>query len=215
MADSLVNRTYTCVMRKIFAILLLVINSTFTNSATAASCSPTESMTEGPYYVSGSNVRNNIIDKQSGTKTALTITIVDSSCKPVSNAQVDIWHANAAGQYSGVKGNSEKYLRGSVITNSKGQATFTTIFPGWYPGRVMHIHVKIWNGGSEVLTTQLFAGDEQVAKIYAKGAYASRGNQNTTLAQDGIYRGLKNPKAHLMSIKIGKSITAGAKIVLP
>ena len=87
-------------MRKILAILLLVITSTFTNSATAASCSPTESMTEGPYYVSGSNVRNNIIDKQSGTKTALTITIIDSSCKPVSNAQVDIWHANAAGQYS-------------------------------------------------------------------------------------------------------------------
>lgn len=202
-------------MRKLLAAGILMFSALTPIASSAATCTPTESMTEGPYYVAGDNIRKNITDKQPGTKTSLTITILDSSCKAVPNARVDVWHANAAGNYSGVKGNSEKFLRGSLMTNSQGKVTFSTIFPGWYPGRVMHIHVKIWRDGNEVLTTQLFANDAQVSKVYSKGVYASRGDQNTKSTQDRIFQGLQNPKANLLTLKIGSSITAAAKITLP
>ena len=112
------------------------------------------------------------------------ITVVDTSCNPIPNAKVDIWHTNASGKYSGVNGNSEKFLRGSQVTNTQGKATFTSIFPGWYPGRVMHIHVKVWRNGQDVFTSQFFAKDSQVAQIYKSGAYANRGAQQTNMAND-------------------------------
>ena len=200
-------------MRKLLALTIFLV-SIITPTANGASCSPTETMTEGPYYVAGENIRKNITDKQPGTKITLTITVVDTSCNPIPNAKVDIWHTNASGKYSGVNGNSEKFLRGSQVTNTQGKATFTTIFPGWYPGRVMHIHVKVWRNGQDVFTSQFFAKDSQVAQIYKSGVYANRGAQQTNMANDFVIRGLKDPNSHLLKLKIGKSITASARLVI-
>lgn len=202
-------------MRRLIILFLTFSSLTICATASATTCTPTAEMTQGPYYVAGENLRRNIIDKQPGIRTSLTFTIVDSSCKPVRNAQVDVWHANAAGVYSGVNGNSANFLRGSQISNSQGKVTFATIFPGWYPGRVMHIHVKVWRDGKEVLASQLFAKDALVAKIYGKGVYAQRGNQDTTSAEDGIFRSLRNANAQLMTLKIGATIVANARLVLP
>lgn len=199
-------------MRKILVLALLAIVMTAPTSAHAATCSPTSASTEGPYYIEGDALRRNIIDKQRGTRTNLTITVVDTACKPVANAQVDIWHANAAGKYSGVDGNSGYFLRGAQVTNAQGNVTFTTIFPGWYPGRVMHIHVKVRKNGTEVLTSQLYARDSQVSQIYAKGAYKSRGDQNTSSKQDRIFQAEARP--NLMTLKIGSTIQASARLVI-
>lgn len=184
--------------------------------ARAATCTATPAGTEGPYYLSGMPVRSNITETEQGIKTTLTLTVVDSSCKPVKGATVDIWHANAAGEYSGVDGNSGIYLRGSQVTNAKGQATFTTIFPGWYPARTMHIHVKVWRDGSEALTSQLFASDAITTKIYAMTPYAARGNQAVNNTRDGIYRSYGS-SVSLVTLKVSattKKITATAKLVI-
>lgn len=193
---------------------LLVSTLTFTSSASAASCTATEALTEGPYYSTNTPVRSNIVSSQAGTKTTFTITVADTSCKPVKGARVDIWHANAAGKYSAVDGNTQNFLRGTQTTNAKGQVTFTTIYPGWYPGRTMHVHFKIWKNGAQVLTSQFFASDATNAKIYATGAYASRGNEDTLLAADHIYTGLSNPAALTLGVKIASTITVSGKVVI-
>ncbi|MEN9680000.1 MAG: Catechol 1,2-dioxygenase [Actinomycetota bacterium] len=199
---------------------LLLIGALLLNGVApshAAQCATTQALTEGPYYVAGNFVKSNIISGQTGAKTKLTITVVDSNCQPVSGARVDIWHTNAAGQYSGVNGNSQTFLRGTQTTNSAGKVVFTTIYPGWYPGRTMHIHFKVWQDGQEVLTSQWFSSDANNAKIYRTGAYAARGNQNTSLAADRIYNELSNPKANTLKLNFpnSKSINAIAKIVIP
>ena len=180
----------------------------------AASCVATQALTEGPYYSTDTPVRTNIAPGEVGTKTKITITVVDSKCKPVKGAKVDIWHANAAGKYSAVEGVSGNFARGTQVTNSSGKVTFTSIYPGWYPGRTMHIHFKIWRNGSEVLTSQFFASDADNAKIYQSGVYAARGNQNTPLAADRIYGSLKNPAALTLKLNIGSTITGNAKVVI-
>lgn len=180
----------------------------------AASCVASQALTEGPYYSTDTPVRTNIAPGEAGTKTKITITVVDSKCKAVKGARVDIWHANAAGKYSAVEGVSGNFARGTQVTNSSGKVTFTSIYPGWYPGRTMHIHFKIWRNGSEVLTSQFFASDADNAKIYQSGVYAARGNQNTPLAADRIYGSLKNPAALTLKLNIGSTITGNAKVVI-
>ena len=69
---------------------------------------------------------------------------------------MEIWHADAAGAYSGVSGNGGIYLRGIQRTNASGVARFETIFPGWYRGRTPHIHMKVFVSGDEVHTGQVF-----------------------------------------------------------
>ena len=185
-----------------------------TSTAQAATCATTESLTEGPYYSTDTPVRSNITAGQVGTKTTLTLTVVDTSCKPVKGAKVDIWHANASGVYSAVEGVSGNFLRGTQVTNGAGKVTFTTIYPGWYPGRTMHIHFKVWRNGSQVMTSQFFASDANNSKIYTSGVYAARGNQNTPANSDRIYAGLQNPSALTLKLLIGKSVSGSAKIVI-
>lgn len=162
-------------------------STTCTGTATAS-----PALTEGPYYKTGDFVRSDITEGQSGMPMTLTLTVVDTNCQPIPNATVDIWHANALGQYSGVSDPKEgcadcvdkTFLRGTQTTNAEGQVTFQTIFPGWYPGRTVHIHVKVWENGQQVLTTQLFVSKADADTVYATTGY--KGEQNTTNEQDRI-----------------------------
>lgn len=168
-------------------------------AAAAARCSgsanATPALTEGPYYVAGDFVRSDITEGQAGMPMNLTITVVDTNCNPIPNATVDIWHANAQGQYSGVTDPREgcatcgdaTFLRGTQTTNDAGQVTFQTIFPGWYPGRTVHIHVKVWQNGQQVLTSQFFVTQTDADTVYATAGY--KGTQDTTNEQDRIAQG--------------------------
>lgn len=195
-------------------IPILITPLVLVPASQAASCLATQALTEGPYYSTDTPVRTNIAPGEVGTKTKITITVVDSRCKAVKGARVDIWHANALGQYSAVEGVSGNFARGTQTTNASGKVTFTTIYPGWYPGRTMHIHFKIWKKGSEVLTSQFFASDSNNSRIYTSGAYAARGNQNTPLAADRIYGSLRNPSALTLKLSIGSIISGSAKVVI-
>jgi protocatechuate 3,4-dioxygenase beta subunit len=177
------------------ALAAQLVTSPQASAATTKTCTPTQSVEEGPYYLANSPVRSNVTDGQAGKAITLNFTILDTACKPIKGARVDIWYANAQGIYSGVASrgddlgagvNSGNFLRGTQTTNAKGVATFKGIYPGWYPARTIHIHQKIWVGGKEVLTTQTFFTDKQNAAVMALAPYNARGAQRITNSNDMV-----------------------------
>jgi protocatechuate 3,4-dioxygenase beta subunit len=156
----------------------------------AVSCVLTPELTEGPYYIAGERLRRVITDGRPGTPLVLQLAVVDAStCKPIKGAAVDIWHADAAGNYSGfgAGSGSRTFMRGIQKTNASGIATFRTIYPGWYHGRSVHIHVKVHVRGNVVHTGQLFFSDALTDRAYRKAPYNKRPHRTTRNADDSIY----------------------------
>jgi protocatechuate 3,4-dioxygenase beta subunit len=147
--------------------------------------------TEGPYYIDGEKLRRNITEGRPGTPLELRATVVNAAtCKPISNAVVDIWHCDAGGVYSGFgnAASNRTFMRGLQRTNAKGVAVFRTVYPGWYPGRTVHIHVKVHVGGNVLHTGQLYFPDTVTDAVYRKAPYSRRPNRNTRNTDDAIYR---------------------------
>ena len=114
-------------------------------------------------------------------------------CAPLQGAEVEIWHCDAAGVYSdvsdpGFNTKGQKWLRGSQTTDSSGAVSFTTIYPGWYSGRAVHIHFKVRPTASTDFTSQLFFDEATTAEVHAQAPYASKGKRNTLNSRDSIYR---------------------------
>ena len=116
----------------------------------------------GPYFRNPKLIRRNISEGMDGIPLVLRLTIVDAMTgQPVTGAVVDIWHCNARGAYSGwskidpdkkvdvgaigaiPRTDDDTYLRGGQFTDKKGIVRFTTIYPGFYAGRALHIHVAV------------------------------------------------------------------------
>jgi protocatechuate 3,4-dioxygenase beta subunit len=158
----------------------------------AVRCVLAPEMTEGPYYIPNEKVRRNINEGRPGTPLLLHLTVVDAStCRPIKGAAVDIWHADALGVYSGESVENtvgQTFMRGIQRTNAHGVASFQTVYPGWYRGRTVHIHVKVHIGGNVVHTGQLFFRDALTDAVYRATPYNSRPNRDTRNADDGIYR---------------------------
>jgi len=160
-------------------------------SSGAVTCVLTPEMTEGPYYVPNEKVRRNITEGKPGVALELRLTVVNAStCKPIRNAVVDIWHADAGGVYSGaIAGNAgTNFLRGVQRTDKNGLALFKTIYPGWYQGRATHIHVKVYLSGNVVHTGQFFFNESVSNAVYKRTPYSSHGLADTPNASDSIYR---------------------------
>ena len=155
----------------------------------AITCVLAPELTEGPYYLPNERIRRDITEGKPGTPLRLRLAVVDAStCKPIRGAAVDIWHADASGVYSGVAGNSGTFLRGVQKTDRTGLAVFDTIYPGWYQGRAVHIHVKVHLGGNVIHTGQLFFPDALSDQVYRTAPYRARGNPDTPDGADAIYR---------------------------
>ena len=155
----------------------------------AVKCVLTPELTEGPYYVAGEKVRRNITEGRPGTPLTLRLSVLNvSTCRPIKGAAVDVWHCDAGGVYSGVNGQSGTFMRGVQRTNANGVALFTTVYPGWYTGRAVHIHVKVHVGGSVVHTGQLFFSDALTDAVYKHSPYSKRPSRDTRNANDSIYR---------------------------
>jgi protocatechuate 3,4-dioxygenase beta subunit len=170
----------------------------------AGSCTLTRSETEGPYYFDVDSIRGDIREDRPGEPLGLAIRVLDggAGCAPIANAVVDIWHCDAGGLYSGfesasagrgVRGrtDTETYLRGAQVTNADGIVRFTTIYPGWYRGRTVHIHAKVHLDNATVLTTQLFFDEAVTRAVYQRAPYAARGgrdrfNDNDPLFDDSL-----------------------------
>jgi protocatechuate 3,4-dioxygenase beta subunit len=173
----------------------------------APSCVLSPEMTQGPYYIPREKIRSNIREGKPGTPLQLRLSVVDAAtCKPIKGAAVDIWHCDAGGIYAGFMsastggppggnaGPTDKrtFLRGIQRTNARGLATFQTVYPGWYRGRTVHIHVMVHLGGvvvgHVVHTGQLFFSDALTSKVYATGTYKSRASVRDTFNNsDSIY----------------------------
>jgi protocatechuate 3,4-dioxygenase beta subunit len=156
----------------------------------AVKCVLTPEQTEGPFYIENEKVRRNITDGRRGTPLALRATVVDaSSCKPIKGAAVDIWHCDAGGVYSGFGqgASSRTFLRGIQRTNASGLALLRTIYPGWYQGRTVHIHVKVHVGGNVVHTGQLYFPDSLTDKVFRKAPYKSRPGRTTRNSNDFVF----------------------------
>jgi protocatechuate 3,4-dioxygenase beta subunit len=156
----------------------------------AVSCVLTPEMTEGPYYIDGEKLRRNITEGRPGAPLTLRLGVVNAStCKPIKGTIVDIWHADAAGVYSGFGAGAANrtFMRGLQRTDANGIATFQTVYPGWYPGRTVHIHVKVHVGGNVVHVGQLFFSDSVTDAAYGKAPYNKRPNRNPRNGGDSIF----------------------------
>jgi protocatechuate 3,4-dioxygenase beta subunit len=157
-------------------------------SSGALTCVLTPELTEGPYYLPGEKVRRNITEGRPGTPLVLKLKVVNAStCRAIKGAAVDIWHADAGGTYSGVQGSTGTFMRGIQPTDAKGVAQFLTVYPGWYRGRAVHIHVKVHLGGNVVHTGQLFFSDSLTDTVYKAAPYNTRGARDTRNASDSIF----------------------------
>lgn len=153
-------------------------------------------MTEGPFFVdemlNRSDIRNDPTDGTVSPGVPIELTfqisqINQNGCVPLENAQVDIWHCDAFGVYSDVQNAvGKKFLRGYQITDGNGLAKFITIYPGWYPGRAVHVHFKIRVNGY-VFTSQLFFDDDTTDKVYLLEPYRQRGERTTRNVNDNIF----------------------------
>lgn len=115
--------------------------TTSPTTSTNASCSVTPSETAGPYPSLTDMIRSDIREGLTGTQLTLTIKVVNANnaCAPVSNAQVEIWHCDQGGNYSQYGSTTARtFYRGIQTTNSNGEVTFITNYPGWYQGRATH-----------------------------------------------------------------------------
>jgi protocatechuate 3,4-dioxygenase beta subunit len=163
-------------------------------------------LTEGPYFVDEMLNRSDIRVEPSddsikeGTLLRLIFNVSQigvNTCLPLAGAQVDVWHCDAEGVYSGVQDRSFdtsdlQFLRGYQVTDENGQAEFLTIYPGWYQGRTVHIHFKIRTDpeadrGYE-FTSQLFFDDDLTDEVYLDEPYAAKGIRTVRNNQDNIYR---------------------------
>jgi protocatechuate 3,4-dioxygenase beta subunit len=190
------------------------LSATQISSSTNKTCSMPPSLiktkgtpqqTEGPYFVEGmpkrSDIRSDPSDGlvQQGIPLRLILHVYDvdnGSCIPLNGSRVDIWHANSQGVYSGVIDQSttgKKFLRGYQVTDDNGTVRFITIYPGWYQGRAIHIHVKVHTieGLEKTLewTSQFYFNNSINAQVHTQPPYSNHGPPDMTNEQDGIYAG--------------------------
>jgi protocatechuate 3,4-dioxygenase beta subunit len=187
---------------------------------TRPDCVLTPEQEEGPFHIDLAQVRQDIVENRPGVPLALALTAVDSNtCEPIRDAAVDIWHCDALGVYSGepsVGSEGETYLRGIQLTDGNGLAEFATIYPGQYPGRTTHIHLKVhiggrqsdgtYSGGHVSHTGQLFTSDRRDAEVFALAPY----NRNTAgivpRNTDGIFRDQGGSSSVLALARAGSNL---------
>jgi len=175
-------------------------------AASAGTCTLTATETDGPYplYAILTNsilTRQDITEGKTGVPLTLTITLADLSngCTPIVGAGIYIWHCDKDGIYSGYATNtnagstSTTFLRGVQVTDSNGQVTFTTIYPGWYAGRITHIHAQVYLNdslvsGTAVATTQFAFPVDTTTAVYNSSLYTKGQNTSvTSFSADNVF----------------------------
>src|SRR5262249_43572125 len=175
--------------------------------AAAPDCIAISEQTEGPYFVDEALERVDIrLDPATGISTPgvpltlrfeLSQVTPEGHCIVLPNAQFDIWHCDSVGAYSGVEDHrgstvGEMFLRGFERSGADGVVQFTTIYPGWYPGRAVHIHFKIRvltaAGRTDEFTSQLYFSDDLTDRVHAQEPYSTHRGQRLLNSRDMIFR---------------------------
>jgi protocatechuate 3,4-dioxygenase beta subunit len=186
-------------------------NQTCTLTPSLIEVEGTPQQIEGPYFVDDmpnrSDIRSNTSNGsvQEGIPLRLTLNVYDvddidgddaGSCTPLKDAKVDIWLSNSQGLYSGVRDDGtggNNFLRGNQMTDDNGTVQFTTVYPGWYEGRAIHIHVKVrtHEGSNETLewTSQFYLNNSINELVHTQPPYSNHGPVPMTNEEDFIYTG--------------------------
>ncbi len=181
---------------------------TSTAAVTAPACVVRPQQTEGPYFVDEQLNRSDIRSEPSdgsvreGVPLRLAVhvsRIAGDTCTPLNSAIVDVWHCDAVGRYSDVQDmnnlfdtRGQKFLRGYQLADARGTAQFITVYPGWYPGRAVHIHLKIRTDPAAQRgfewTSQLYFDDALTDHVHAQAPYVTKGLRRMKNDRDGIFR---------------------------
>ena len=187
--------------------LILLARPIRAATGSVASCVARPQQTEGPFFVEDALERSDIrSDPATGAMSAGTplrlnfrvSRVSDGTCAPLPGATVHVWHCDATGRYSdiGAWGGStagKRFLRGYQSADGAGVAAFTTIYPGWYGGRAVHVHFKIRapgaGGRQREFTSQLYFDDAVSDRVFATGPYPEGGVQRRMRNErDGLFR---------------------------
>jgi protocatechuate 3,4-dioxygenase beta subunit len=162
--------------------------------------------TEGPYFVDEKLLRSDLrLDPTDGSvRNGLPLrlnlrlsALTTNTCRPLAGVVVDVWHNDAHGEYSGVRdrkydNRGKKFLRGYQLSDATGLVSFATIYPGWYPGRTVHIHFKVRTSPAaergEEFTSQLYFDDAITDEVHAAPDYSADGQRSTRNKDDRIFR---------------------------
>ncbi|MAZ25849.1 MAG: intradiol ring-cleavage dioxygenase [Cytophagaceae bacterium] len=158
--------------------------------------SPSETAGPFPIITPAELVRQNIIGDRTGVALLITITVQDQSddCNPLEGVYVDLWHCDAEGNYSEYGGTQmqstdyteQHFLRGRQTTDANGNASFISIFPGWYNGRAPHIHLEILDSNeNSIRVTQIAFPKDTCDTVYATSGY--NGEANTLNENDNVF----------------------------
>lgn len=171
--------------------------------STCPSCRVWAEQDEGPYHRDAQPLRRDITEDREGVPLQLGVRLAGDSGTPVGDATVEIWQCDALGRYSGFpppndaavvtsaeapRGEylpDQTFLRGSQAADEAGMVEFRTIYPGWYPGRTVHIHVMV-HLDNTTLTSQLYFPDETSNYVLSLEPYAQRSGRDTTNNTDEI-----------------------------
>ena len=164
-------------------------------------------LTEGPFFIDATLARSDVRANtatgtvREGVPLALTFGVSQLAagrCAPLPGALVHVWQCDAVGVYSGVSDPrtragdpTDNALRGIQTADARGRVSFTTIYPGWYRGRAVHIHFKVRTqgpGGAYEYTSQLFFPETLNDEIHARPPYAANGRRDTLNQRDGCNR---------------------------
>jgi protocatechuate 3,4-dioxygenase beta subunit len=166
-------------------------------------CIATPAQMEGPFFTDArlnrSDIRSDPSDKsvKDGVPLGLTLRVASvtaTGCVPLAGAMVDVWHCDAAGAYSDSDRSTagKRFLRGYQMTDYLGTANFKTIYPGWYPGRAVHIHFKVRVMAGPALghefTSQIYFDDAISDRVFARRPYSARGKPDVRNKDDGLFR---------------------------
>lgn len=167
---------------------------------------------EGPFFLDLRTLRSDLTNGRAGVPLYLSLRVVGGcnaggfGCRPRAGALVDVWHTDSRGIYSGfadrgVNATANTWMRGAAVSRSSGHVLFRTIIPGWYPGRLAHVHVKVrlaglaaplaspYTGGWRGFTTQLYLPDPLVRSVYAAPPYRSVEHYDSDVRRDVVLAG--------------------------
>jgi len=166
-------------------------------AALTPSCTLTPAAVPGPFYFDPKLLRADITEGHPGAPLRLRFMVLDAAnCTPVAGARVDVWHTRADGYYSGYAGQGDRrnfdtsgatFMRGTQIADARGEASFRSVYPGWYVGRTVHVHFKIFIDDRDMLTGQMYFPDALSQYIFANvGAYSRKTPRNTFNGNDEL-----------------------------
>ncbi|MDZ7922834.1 MAG: hypothetical protein U5M23_01980 [Marinagarivorans sp.] len=170
-------------------------------------CTVTKSYTLGPCYFNPDEYRQDISEGEVGIPMVLVLKLVDVNCQPIAGADIDIWHCDRRGIYSGDSAGSSnarsfnsgfctgnnnealasRWFRGVQTTDEDGLVYFKTCFPGWYPSRTSHIHFKVVHNGVQSLVSQFCFDDDLCNKVYLNHSEYTGRAKDTSNAADNVF----------------------------